>query len=69
MLKRTHYLILLTCVITILYIANYQRDQWFNWVVVIPTLYIIYSLFIHLKLLLFRGYSYIITKKNKFIRK
>lgn len=68
MLKRIHYFILLVCSVLVLYITNYQKEGWVKWVVLIPTLYIIYHLFINFRMLLIKGYIYIITKKNKFIR-
>lgn len=68
MLKRIHYFILLVCSVLVLYITNYQKEGWVKWFVFIPTSYIIYHLFINFRTLLFKGYIYLKSKKNKFIR-
>lgn len=68
MLKRIHYFILLVCSVLVLYITNYQKEGWVKWLVLFPTLYIVYHLFINFRMLLFKGYIYIRSKKNKFIR-
>lgn len=68
MLKRIHYFILLVCSIVVLYITNYQKEGWVKWLVLIPTLYIVYHLFINFRMLLIKSYIYIRSKKNKFIR-
>jgi|694.fasta_scaffold52447_4 hypothetical protein len=65
MSKKTKYLILSICIIVVLYIANYQRGTWFEWILIIPTIYLMYFLFTQLSTILLIGYYKLKNKINR----
>ena len=65
MSKKTKYLILSICIIVVLYIANYQRGTRFEWILIIPTIYLMYFLFTQLSTILLIGYYKLKNKINR----
>jgi len=65
MLKKTKYLILSICSIVILYVTYYQKGSWFEWILIFPTIYLIYFLFTQLRMMLYIGYYKLKFKINR----
>jgi len=65
MLKKTKYLILSICSIVILYVTYYQKGSWFEWILIFPTIYLIYFLFTQLRMMLHIGYYKLKFKINR----
>jgi putative effector of murein hydrolase len=65
MSKKTKYLILSICIIVVLYVTYYQKNTWFEWLLIIPTIYLIYFLFTQLRMMLYIGYYKLKYKINR----
>ena len=65
MSKKTKYLILSICIIVVLYVTYYQKNTWFEWLLIIPTIYLIYFLFTQLRMMLHIGYYKLKFKINR----
>ena len=64
-LKQINYLILTICVCIMLYFTNYERNSWFRWVALIPMLYVIYHLFIQVRIMKYIEFNKLKNKINR----